>query len=147
MILKESYKEDLIDWINRTPDEIFGEKGYYKKDVINDETVMEQLWTIYQKDVEEYDCDEIFSYSEAVHEVLGLSAEDIRDVLYKEDESATNDHDEEDSENIDIFVKYITSDGSLWIRTEDSVGEEYPVKTNKDIIEAFKKYIENNKIF
>lgn len=68
MILRKEYRDDLCEWIEATPDEVFVKK----EDILADEAVMDRLWTVYQKDIEEYECAAWWAYQDSLKEVLGI---------------------------------------------------------------------------
>ena len=53
MIMDESYKQELLEYIAETPDLIFEAYNHTRESVLQH---IEELWTAYQKDVEEYEC-------------------------------------------------------------------------------------------
>lgn len=75
MILQQSFLDDLKDHIQATPDEIFEERGITKVDLLANKGLMDQLWSNYQKSVEEYDVDPDYAYKDALSEVLNIQLE------------------------------------------------------------------------
>ena len=71
MIMKKEYLEDVREKIENMPPSIFENLGLKKPDILADSETMERLWTIYQKNVEDYDCEPHFAARDAVREVLG----------------------------------------------------------------------------
>ena len=71
MTLKNSYLEDMKEYIRNMDESEFTVRGTTKETVLGNKDTMERLWVVYQKDVEEYDCDTDFSLGDAVNEVLG----------------------------------------------------------------------------
>lgn len=69
MIMDESYKQELLEYIAETPDLIFEAYNHTRESVLQH---IEELWTAYQKDVEEYECTADWSYADAMQEVLGI---------------------------------------------------------------------------
>ncbi len=69
MIMDESYKQELLAYITETPDVIFEAYNHTRESVLQH---IEELWTVYQKDVEEYECTADWSYADAMQEVLGI---------------------------------------------------------------------------
>lgn len=69
MIMDESYKQELLAYIAETPDLIFEAYNHTRESVMQH---IEELWTVYQKDVEEYECTADWSYADAMEEVLGI---------------------------------------------------------------------------
>ena len=72
MIMEMSFLGDLREEINAMPNFLFSLKGHRKKDVLNDDAVMEQLWCLYQKSVQEYDCDPDWAARDALRDVFGI---------------------------------------------------------------------------
>lgn len=73
MIMRREFRDDLRDAILDEPAETFGDSELTPERVVADDDLMERLWVVYQKDVEEYDCDPAWSVHDALHEVLGLN--------------------------------------------------------------------------
>lgn len=76
MILDRSHLEDLREHINGMPNFLFSLKGCNKKTILANKDTMEQLWCLYQKSVQEYDCDADWSARDALRDVLGISHDD-----------------------------------------------------------------------
>lgn len=75
MIMKNSYKSDLIE---RLTDMTEQERRRFQdctgktiSDVLEDSDDIEALWYSYQKNITEYDCDEDFSFYDALNERYG----------------------------------------------------------------------------
>lgn len=77
MLLRNEYKEELKERIRETPDEIFLAKGLTKEQILAEEGIMDQLWIVYQKDIEDYECDEWWAYQDSLNEILGITV-DVR---------------------------------------------------------------------
>lgn len=73
MIMKQYYLDDLKEHILSTSPAVFASVGTSADAIMTDEDVLEQLWMLYQKSIEDYDCDEVFSYWDALKEVFGIS--------------------------------------------------------------------------
>ncbi len=71
MILSEEYLYEMKEHIKEMQEGYFTRRGLTKETVLNDTGTMERLWTIYQKDVEDYGCDRAFSLDDAMNEVFG----------------------------------------------------------------------------
>lgn len=76
MIMDRSYIEDLREEINAMPNFLFSLKGCSKKAILADDATMEQLWCLYQKSVQDYDCDSDWSARDALRDVLGIPHDD-----------------------------------------------------------------------
>ena len=68
MLMDISYLENLREEINDMPNFLFSFKGCNKKAILEDDATMERLWCLYQKSVEEYDCDSGWSARDAKSE-------------------------------------------------------------------------------
>lgn len=83
MIMERSYLEDLREEINDMPNFLFSLKGCNKKAILEDDTTMERLWCLYQKSVQEYDCDPDWSARDALRDVFNIPHDDeLRIVNY-----------------------------------------------------------------
>lgn len=71
MIMDKEYLDEMKEHIRETQDGYFSRRGLTKEAVLNDVSTMGKLWTIYQKDVEEYGCGREFSLDDAMNEVFG----------------------------------------------------------------------------
>ncbi|MGN0485529.1 MAG: hypothetical protein ACI4HI_18475 [Lachnospiraceae bacterium] len=71
MILKNEYFADIKEYVAGLPEEEFTSRGTDKCSVLKNNDTMERLWIVYQKEVEEYGCDEEYALEDAVKEVLG----------------------------------------------------------------------------
>ncbi len=76
MILDTSYKNDLIDHIHAVPDRFLDDHGISRTNLLTNQALMDRLWTIYQKDIQEYDVDADYAIKDAFHEVLGIPTGD-----------------------------------------------------------------------
>lgn len=76
MIMHQSYKEDLIEHIQDTNEQAFLAIGLRRQDVLNDENLIERLWALYQKSIEDYDVDPDFAYQDALKDVLNINLND-----------------------------------------------------------------------
>lgn len=72
MILDPSFRDDLMDYINQEPDVSFTLAGQNKQAVLNDDDVMTRLWTVYQKNIQEYDWQASDAYADAMADILGV---------------------------------------------------------------------------
>lgn len=79
MILNNSYKEDIVEFVKRIPNDIFTKHSLSKDTLLADTEIVENLWLEYQKLVEEYDCDQDWSLRETVFEILKI---DIRNNIF-----------------------------------------------------------------
>lgn len=76
MIMERSYLEDLREQINDMPNFLFTLRGCNKKAILEDAATMEQLWCLYQKSVQDYDCDPAWSARDALKDVFGIPDDD-----------------------------------------------------------------------
>lgn len=76
MIMERSYLEDLREEIIAMPNFLFSLKGCNKKAILENNDTMEQLWCLYQKSVQEYDCDSGWSARDALKDVFGIPHDD-----------------------------------------------------------------------
>lgn len=83
MILKECYRDELVEFIKDTNESVFTSVGKTIETILADEQLMDRLWACYQKNVEEYGCDEKFSYQDAMKNVFGVEiAEECSELTY-----------------------------------------------------------------
>ena len=73
MIMKRSFLFDLKEYIRNTPDQTFQAAGLSREALLGDEEKLESLWTLYQKNVEEYDCDPWYAYGDALKTAYGIA--------------------------------------------------------------------------
>lgn len=71
MLMKKEYLDEMKEHIKDMQEGYFTRRGLTKEWVLGDKDTMERLWTIYQKNVEDYDCDRAFSIGDAMNEVFG----------------------------------------------------------------------------
>lgn len=76
MIMRQSYKDDLIDHIQDTNEQVFLSVGLTRQDVLNNENLMERLWALYQKAIEDYDVDANYAYKDALKDVLNITLDE-----------------------------------------------------------------------
>lgn len=76
MIMRQSYRDDLKDRILDTNEQVFLAIGLTRKDILNDDSLMERLWALYQKSIEDYDVDRDFAYQDALKDVLNINLND-----------------------------------------------------------------------
>ena len=79
MILKREYYSEIKEYVESLPESEFEKRRTSKERVLNDKSTMEQLWCVYQKDIEDYDCDEDYSKEDAINEVLGTVKNAVHD--------------------------------------------------------------------
>ena len=80
MIMKYEYLDELKERIQNTDPAIFSTIGMTAKKILEDESIMECLWTFYQKSIEDYDCDADFAYQDALKENLKIHVENATPV-------------------------------------------------------------------
>lgn len=71
MLMSREYLRDMQEHIKGMDERDLIQRGTMKEKVLNDEDIMNRLWAVYQKDVQDYECDRDFSMDDAVNEVLG----------------------------------------------------------------------------
>ena len=71
MIMQKEYLDDMKEHIIGMDEKEFKKRGTTKEAVLSSSDIMERLWCMYQKDVEDYGCDKEFSLCDAVNEVIG----------------------------------------------------------------------------
>ncbi len=72
MILRNEYKEDLKEFIRDTDESVFAAKGLTADEILGDADLMDRLWCIYQKSVEEYDVAPDYAYRGALFGACGI---------------------------------------------------------------------------
>ena len=72
MIMRNEYLDDLKEMLRKEPESTYARGNTTRAAVLANEDIMEQLWTCYQKNVEDYDFDSTWSFQDALHEVLGI---------------------------------------------------------------------------
>lgn len=77
MLLKNEFRSEISQFLDELPESLFSARGYTKKGIQEDAEKMERLWYVYQKDIEEYECDPDWSALDALHEVLGIQEKEI----------------------------------------------------------------------
>ena len=75
MIMKQYHHDELVDRIQNEPDSTFEGQSVSKQQILDDEDAIERLWILYQKAIEDYYCDEDWSYGNAMHEVYGVKVD------------------------------------------------------------------------
>ena len=71
MILNEEYLYEMKEHIKEMQEGYFTRRGLTREAVLKNTDTMKRLWTIYQKNVEEYGCDREFSRDDALNDVFG----------------------------------------------------------------------------
>lgn len=72
MIMRQWYLDDLKEHIRSTDPTVFTSAGTSAETILSDEETLERLWALYQKSIEDYDCDAEYSYRDALNEVFGI---------------------------------------------------------------------------
>lgn len=72
MLLKQEYREDLIELLKELPEDILKPSGYTLTTLLADKNMVDQLWSNYQKSVEEYYLTPDEAIREALKDILGL---------------------------------------------------------------------------
>jgi hypothetical protein len=76
MLLYQSFLEELKEKIEAMPTALFASRGLDKEAILADKDVMVQLWAIYQKSIEDYECDADWSARDALKDVFGIQHDD-----------------------------------------------------------------------
>lgn len=77
MIMKDYYRQDLIDQINQLPDAVFSAHGLTKAALAaKGSDNLDLLWALYQKSVEEYDVDPDYAAKDALYEAFDIPIEE-----------------------------------------------------------------------
>lgn len=116
MLMSREYLRDMQEHIKGMDEKDLIQRGTTKEKVLNDEDIMNRLWAIYQKDVQGYECDRVFSLNDAVDEVLGplpALADTKKDMFKAGDIVFVSDSDKEYEEqmgtrNHDAFFGRVT---------------------------------------
>lgn len=76
MLMEHQYLDDLKEWIKETDASVFDSSPVTKEELLaknsEDNPYLENMWCVYQKDVDEYECDPEWAYSDALSEVLNI---------------------------------------------------------------------------
>ena len=54
MLLYPSFREDLVEQIENSDPALFESYGKSKKDILADKDLIDRMWGVYQKDIEDY---------------------------------------------------------------------------------------------
>lgn len=87
MVLEESYKEDVLEWVYHLSDKILTQYGYDKYSILDDQDIVYQLWISYQKNIVEYELDRTQAFFCTLKDVLAIdmpsTEEEEREALEK----------------------------------------------------------------
>lgn len=72
MILRDSFKFDLVERLKDASESAFASRGTTREAVLADDELIENLWSHYQKSIEEYDVDEDYAFTDALDECIGV---------------------------------------------------------------------------
>jgi len=76
MLLFKSFREELIEKISDVDPAVFIKGcGKGKADILKDGNLVDQMWAVYQKDIEDYDMDAAEAFQDTLKDVLGIPAE------------------------------------------------------------------------
>ena len=79
MIMRTEYRDELKDRLLNLPDpDVIGmgsDPNLTVPTLLADDALMERLWSVYQKDIEDYDVDPDYALVDACHEILGIPEE------------------------------------------------------------------------
>lgn len=122
MVLEESYKEDVLEWVYHLSDKILTQYGYDKYSILDDQDIVYQLWISYQKNIVEYELDRTQAFFCTLKDVLAI------------DMPSTEEEEREALEKIKHILK--------------SLGEgSHCANAFKGCVELAEKYIEENAAF
>lgn len=68
--MHNDFKQDVLEHIDLTPEEILTEAGHTHDSLKADTNLIEKLWYHYQKSVSEYDINPEYAWNDTMYEVL-----------------------------------------------------------------------------
>lgn len=78
MIMRQSYRDDVIERIRNLHPDILKRCGKTADEIINNERLLENLWCIYQRNIEEYDCNAHDAFKDAMQYMLDVNIDAVR---------------------------------------------------------------------
>lgn len=85
MIMRPEYLDELKDRIQNCPDPSVFNTGSDPDLTVGlllaDDELLEQLWTVFQKNIEDYDVDPDYAFVDACHEILGIPEERMLEIM------------------------------------------------------------------
>lgn len=78
MLMKYEFLEDMKDYLRSMPEEDEKALPLPTTKIMEDESLMESLWVVFQKDIEDCDCDSDFAFADAIKEVFGVTLSSIK---------------------------------------------------------------------
>lgn len=76
MLLYPSFREDLVEQIENSDPALFESYGKSKKDILADKDLIDCMWGVYQKDIEDYSLEAPDAFRDTLEDVLGIPATD-----------------------------------------------------------------------
>lgn len=76
MTLYKSFREELIEHIQDSDPALYKDCGKTKEEVLADHNLLNCMWIIYQKDIEEHGMEAPNAFRDALKDVLGIPAAD-----------------------------------------------------------------------
>lgn len=76
MMLYKSFREELIEHIQDSDPALYEYCGMTKEEVLADRNLLNCMWIIYQKDIEEHGMEAPKAFRDALKDVLGIPAAD-----------------------------------------------------------------------
>lgn len=76
MLLFRSFRDDLVERLQDSSASLFDGCGKSKEDVLADNDLIDQMWGVYQKDIEDYDIPAPDAFRDTLEEVLHIPATD-----------------------------------------------------------------------
>lgn len=74
MVLHKSFRDDLVEHIKDSYPGTFKECGKTRVTVLADKDLIDRLWAVYQKNIEDYDMEAPEAYRDALENVMGIHA-------------------------------------------------------------------------
>lgn len=76
MLLYQSFREELVEQIEDSDPSLFDGCGKTKEEVLADSDLIDCMWCVYQKDIEEYRLDARDAFRDTLEDVLRIPATD-----------------------------------------------------------------------
>jgi len=76
MLLYQSFREELVEQIEGSDPALFESCKKTKEEVLADKDLIDWMWCVYQKDIEEYRMDARDAFRDTLKDVLHIPATD-----------------------------------------------------------------------